>query len=97
MYRHVNNRNWIVLQNGEGSSMSWERYSHLYDLMHMGNTAFHENRLDQVTFSAVLLVGGFTLLLVFSLTRKLFLFLATTSIWVTVSFLSICHVTLKLN
>ncbi|KAL8465142.1 hypothetical protein ACS0TY_034585 [Phlomoides rotata] len=33
--------------NGEGSSMSWERYSHLYDLMHMGNTAFQENRLDQ--------------------------------------------------
>ncbi|KAH6797311.1 zinc finger RING family protein [Perilla frutescens var. hirtella] len=33
--------------NGEGSSMSLERYSHLYDLMHRGNTAFRENRLDQ--------------------------------------------------
>ncbi|KAK6123176.1 hypothetical protein DH2020_043078 [Rehmannia glutinosa] len=33
--------------NGEGSSMSWERYSHLYDLMQTGNKAFRENRLDQ--------------------------------------------------
>lgn len=32
---------------GEGSSMSWERYSHLYDIMQMGNQAFRENRLDQ--------------------------------------------------
>lgn len=39
---------WMVYQNGEGSSMSWERYSHLYDLMHRGNSAFRENRLDQV-------------------------------------------------
>ncbi|KAI3454705.1 hypothetical protein Pfo_011368 [Paulownia fortunei] len=31
----------------EGSSMTWERYSHLCDVMHMGNTAFRENRLDQ--------------------------------------------------
>ncbi|XP_042012836.1 LON peptidase N-terminal domain and RING finger protein 1-like isoform X2 [Salvia splendens] len=34
-------------QNEEGSSISWERYSHLYDLMHRGNTAFREDRLDQ--------------------------------------------------
>ncbi|KAG6404003.1 hypothetical protein SASPL_136237 [Salvia splendens] len=33
--------------NEEGSSISWERYSHLYDLMHRGNTAFREDRLDQ--------------------------------------------------
>ncbi|XP_031104931.1 LON peptidase N-terminal domain and RING finger protein 1 [Ipomoea triloba] len=29
------------------SSMSWDRFSHLYDLMQMGNTAFRENRLDE--------------------------------------------------
>ncbi|KAL8472982.1 hypothetical protein ACS0TY_029988 [Phlomoides rotata] len=34
--------------NGDGSSMLWERYNHLYDLMHMGNMAFQENLLDQV-------------------------------------------------
>ncbi|EYU35798.1 hypothetical protein MIMGU_mgv1a0058341mg, partial [Erythranthe guttata] len=34
-------------EHGEGSSMSLERYSHLYDLMHKGNKAFRENRLDQ--------------------------------------------------
>lgn len=34
--------------------MSLERYSHLYDLMHRGNTAFRENRFDQVDLSAVL-------------------------------------------
>ncbi|KAL1541645.1 LON peptidase N-terminal domain and RING finger protein 1-like isoform X2 [Salvia divinorum] len=33
--------------NGEGSSISWERCSHLHDLMHRGNTAFREDRLDQ--------------------------------------------------
>ncbi|KAI3463933.1 hypothetical protein Pfo_020596 [Paulownia fortunei] len=32
---------------GEGSSMSWERYSHLYDLMHAGNKAFRDSKLDQ--------------------------------------------------
>ncbi|XP_047966091.1 LON peptidase N-terminal domain and RING finger protein 1 isoform X3 [Salvia hispanica] len=34
-------------QNEEGSSMSLERYAHLYDLMQRGNTAFREDRLDQ--------------------------------------------------
>ncbi|KAL1566343.1 LON peptidase N-terminal domain and RING finger protein 1 isoform X3 [Salvia divinorum] len=34
-------------QNEEGSSMSRERYGHLYDLMQRGNTAFREHRLDQ--------------------------------------------------
>ncbi|XP_011072801.1 LON peptidase N-terminal domain and RING finger protein 1 isoform X1 [Sesamum indicum] len=34
-------------QSGEGSSMSWERYKHLCDLMQLGNKAFRENRLDQ--------------------------------------------------
>ena len=28
--------------------MSLERYAHLYDLMQRGNTAFREDRLDQV-------------------------------------------------
>ncbi|KAK4395956.1 LON peptidase N-terminal domain and RING finger protein 1 [Sesamum angolense] len=35
-------------QSGEGSSMSWERYKHLCDLMQLGNKAFRENRLDQL-------------------------------------------------
>ncbi|KAL8547150.1 hypothetical protein ACS0TY_006751 [Phlomoides rotata] len=39
---------FLHLPNGDGSSMLWERYNHLYDLMHMGNTAFQENLLDQV-------------------------------------------------
>ncbi|KAL8522959.1 hypothetical protein ACS0TY_013060 [Phlomoides rotata] len=38
---------FLHLPNGDGSSMLWERYNHLYDLMHMGNTAFRENLLDQ--------------------------------------------------
>ncbi|XP_073048532.1 uncharacterized protein [Primulina eburnea] len=40
---------WMFVQvnEGEGPSMSWERYSHLNDLMHAGNKAFRENRLDQ--------------------------------------------------
>lgn len=33
--------------------MSWERVSHLHDLMHSGNSAFRENRLDQVSFSTL--------------------------------------------
>ncbi|KAG6412292.1 hypothetical protein SASPL_124967 [Salvia splendens] len=36
--------------NEEGSSMSLERYGHLYDLMQRGNTAFREDRLDQRTW-----------------------------------------------
>ncbi|KAK6148575.1 hypothetical protein DH2020_019487 [Rehmannia glutinosa] len=43
--------------NGEGSSMSWERYSHLYDLMQTGNKAFRENRLDQYSFGIPDLLG----------------------------------------
>ncbi|KAL3513139.1 hypothetical protein ACH5RR_025856 [Cinchona calisaya] len=34
-------------ENEGESSMSWERYSHLYDLVQMGNKAFRENRLDE--------------------------------------------------
>ncbi|KAG8388709.1 hypothetical protein BUALT_Bualt02G0153600 [Buddleja alternifolia] len=35
-------------EGGQGSSsMSWERYTHLCDLMHMGNNAFRDNRFDQ--------------------------------------------------
>lgn len=46
---------WLQENEGEGS-MSWERYSHLYDLVQMGNKAFRENRLDEVIFIYLFLV-----------------------------------------
>ncbi|CAK9154110.1 unnamed protein product [Ilex paraguariensis] len=36
---------WV--NDGEGSSMSWERFSDVYDLMQMGNKAFRANRFDE--------------------------------------------------
>lgn len=35
------------LWENEEESMSWERFSHLYDLMQMGNTAFRANRFEE--------------------------------------------------
>ncbi|KAK6128133.1 hypothetical protein DH2020_038123 [Rehmannia glutinosa] len=35
------------LDEGEGSSMSWENTSHIHNLMHMGKKAFHSSRFDQ--------------------------------------------------
>lgn len=39
----------MLLQENEGeSSMSWERFSHLYDLMQRGNKAYRDNRFEEV-------------------------------------------------
>ncbi|KAK6128181.1 hypothetical protein DH2020_038083 [Rehmannia glutinosa] len=35
------------LDEGEGSSMSWENTSHIHNLMHMGKKASHSSRFDQ--------------------------------------------------
>ncbi|KAK3026518.1 hypothetical protein RJ639_041815 [Escallonia herrerae] len=37
----------FVWANEGEESMSWERFSHLYDLMLMGNTAFRNNRFEE--------------------------------------------------
>lgn len=52
-------RNWnsvFLMQGneGEGSSMSCERYNHLCDLMRMGNKAFRDSKLDKVKFSTLI-------------------------------------------
>lgn len=38
----------MVQENDGGRSVSWERYSHLRELVNTGNKAFRENRLDEV-------------------------------------------------
>ncbi|KAG9129527.1 hypothetical protein Leryth_013105 [Lithospermum erythrorhizon] len=42
---HVQDFPWV--ESEAESSMSWDRYNHLYDLMQIGNNAFRENRLDE--------------------------------------------------
>nr|GMD81869.1 probable receptor-like protein kinase At5g61350 [Ipomoea batatas] len=44
------------------SSMSFERFSHLQDLVRMGNNAFRDNRLDEVDLfpSRLVLLNCFT-------------------------------------
>ncbi|KAK3042727.1 hypothetical protein RJ639_000785, partial [Escallonia herrerae] len=39
----------FVWANEGEESMSWERFSHLYDLMLMGNTAFRNNRFEETS------------------------------------------------
>lgn len=43
------NLDWNGMQANEGEpSMSLERFSHLYDLMQMGNRAFRQNHFEEV-------------------------------------------------
>lgn len=47
---------YACIQENEEESMSWERFSHLYDLMQMGNKAFRANRFEEVINSLILIL-----------------------------------------
>lgn len=59
------------MQESKEESISWERFSHVYDLMQMGNKAFRANRMEEVVHSYTpysSILTAFVIVLMFSST-----------------------------